>query len=230
MNILTICRDLLTPPHCHACGARTARSNELFCSACMLHLPFTRFAETPTDNKMAHLFWGRACLQRAAALVYYTPGGKAARPLLALKYQKEERPGVLMGHLMAESMLPHHFFQDVDILLPVPLTPQRQQLRGYNQSSLIAKGISEATGLPVENNAVIRQHFEVTQTQKNYAERTHNVTHAFQLMAPERLEGKHILLIDDICTTGSTLTALAELIHSIPNTRISAATYGFSLQ
>ncbi|MDE6648169.1 MAG: ComF family protein, partial [Prevotella sp.] len=119
-------------------------------------------------------------------------------------------------------------FKDVDALLPVPLARKRLHQRGYNQSERLASGISEVTGLPVITKALRRKRFVQSQTQLNRQERQENVSDIFQLTDPTPLKGKHVLLIDDICTTGATLTACAEAIKHIEGIRISVLTYGFT--
>jgi len=112
--------------------------------------------------------------------------------------------------------------------LPVPLSRKRLRHRGYNQSEMLARGISEITHLPIDTRSVHREHFRKSQTTLSRQERKENVEGLFQLRHPERLEGHHVLLIDDVCTTGATLIACGKAIRHIPGIRISILTLAYT--
>lgn len=125
---------------------------------------------------------------------------------------------------MAAELLPTGFFEDVDVVIPVPLHPRKQRARGYNQSEWIARGVFQVTGIPVDTSSVIREKHTNTQTRKSIYERWENVEGIFKLRHPERLVGKHILIVDDVLTTGATTTACADVFREIGGIRISVLT------
>jgi len=194
----------------------------------MLHLPRTTYQFTPDDNPMVQLFWHLTPVRHAAALIYYEPHSEVARIVYDMKYR--ERPDVAedMGRLMANEMMMARFFDGIDLLLPVPLSPKRLRQRGYNQSERLACGISDITHLPVVTKALRRKHFLKSQTQLSRHERQENVTDMFELYDDTLLRDKHVLLIDDICTTGATLIACADAIKDVEGIRISILTFGFT--
>jgi ComF family protein len=193
-----------------------------------MHLPVTRFQYEPLDNPMARLFWGQFPIERAAAWFYYVPHSYVSTLIYDLKYHDRPDIGEDMGRLMANEMQLAHFFDDIDALLPVPLSRKRLRQRGYNQSEQLAIGISDITHLPVVTKALRRKHFMKSQTQLSRHERQENVDDMFELRDGNLLEGRHVLLIDDICTTGATLTACADVLKSIPGIRLSVLTLGFT--
>ena len=225
---LTEWLDFLAPRQCVVCGQRLAASERTLCSPCLLHLPRTAFQFSPDDNPMVQLFWHLSPIRRAAALIYYEPHSEMAQVVYELKYHNRPDIGEDMGRLMANEMQVAHYMDDIDLLLPVPLSRKRKRQRGYNQSQCLAKGISDITGLPVVTDAVIRRHFRQSQTQLNRKERQENVQDMFQLRSDRSLRNKHVLLIDDICTTGATLIALSDVLRSIEGIRLSVLTLGFT--
>lgn len=225
---LTRILDFIAPRQCVVCGNRLAPTERSLCSVCLLYLPRTTYQFTPDDNPMVQLFWHLTPIRRAAALLFYEPHSELARLVYALKYGQRPDIGEDMGRLMASEMLPAHFFDGVDLLLPVPLSRKRLRERGYNQSEQLAAGIAENTGLPVVNGVLLRRHFHQSQTSLNRHERQENVADMFHLKNDAVLRGKHVLLIDDICTTGATLTACADALKHVEGIRISVLTLGFT--
>jgi len=195
----------------------------------VLHIPRTAYQFTPDDNPMAQLFWGLVPVERAAALMFYEPHSEMAQLVYQLKYGQRPDIGEDMGRLMAREMRMSGFFEDIDALLPVPLSRRRQRQRGYNQSEMLARGISDVTGLPVITHAIVRRHFRQSQTSLSRLERQENVAGMFQLKRGSTIEKHHhVLLIDDVCTTGATLTACAESLKGVPQLKISFLTLGYT--
>lgn len=228
MNWWTRILDFISPRTCAVCGRRLSPTERSLCSVCLLHLPRTAYQFTPDDNPMAQLFWHLTPVERAAALIYYEPHSELAQLVYDLKYRNRPDIGEDMGRLMANEMQIAHFFDDIDILLPVPLSRKRLRQRGYNQSEELARGISEVTHLPLVTKAVIRKHFVRSQTQLTRYERQENVADMFELRDDHLIKGKHVLLIDDICTTGATLIACIDVLKNIPGIRLSVLTLGFT--
>ena len=228
MNWWTRILDFISPRQCVVCGQRLAPTERSLCTACLLHLPRTAYQFTPLDNPMAQLFWKLAPIERAAALLYYEPHSEVAQLFYDLKYHDRPDIGEDMGRLMAGEMQLARFFDGIDVLLPVPLSRKRLRQRGYNQSEQLAVGVSDVTRLPVITKALRRKHFVKSQTQLNRQERQENVEDMFELRDGSLLQGKHILLIDDVCTTGATLIACANTLKDIPGIRLSILTLGFT--
>jgi ComF family protein len=218
--------DLIAPRPCMVCGCRLAIEEEVLCAACNLHLPRTGFVTDALDNPMARRFWGRIPVERAVALFYYEAGSEASRIIHAMKYYNHPEAATAMGRMTAEEFLPFGFFQDIDLIIPVPLTRKRERQRGYNQSSAIAEGVAQVTHIPIVNNAVERKAFVSSQTRKTLRERMENVEHAFEATGKADLEGKHILVIDDIVTSGATICACVNAMRDTADFKASILTLG----
>ncbi len=228
MNWWTRILDFISPRLCVVCGERLSPTERSLCSVCMLHLPRTTYQFSPDDNPMAQLFWHLTPIKRAAALLYYEPHSELARLIYDLKYHDRPDIGEDMGRLMANEMQLAHYFDGIDVLLPVPLSRKRLRQRGYNQSEMLAIGVSDITHLPIVTNALRRKHFVKSQTRLSRHERQENVEDMFELRDGGKLQGKHVLLIDDICTTGATLIACIDALKNIPGIRLSVLTLGFT--
>ena len=177
---------------------------------------------------MVQLFWHLTPIRQAAALLYYEPHSEMARIIYELKYHDRPDVGEDMGRLMANEMQYGRFFDGVDLLLPVPISRKRRRQRGYNQSEALALGVSQVTGLPVVTHALMRKHFRQSQTHLSAFERQENVADIFQLADDSPLRNRHVLLIDDICTTGATLRACADVLDAVEGIRLSVLTFGFT--
>lgn len=205
--------DFLLPRQCCACGERLAVSDHAICMKCNLHLPRTKQCLQPKDNEMAQLFWHLIPIENAAALFFYQQHSPSSNIILQFKYRGKWNIAEDMGRMAAKEFTQHDFFDGIDVILPVPITKKRKRERGYNQSHHIAVGISEITGLPIVENAVKRIKFSTSQTQKHAMERRENVAGAFKLSNGKDIEGKHVLVVDDVVTTGSTvLSCCLELV------------------
>jgi len=228
MNWWTRILDFISPRHCVVCGQRLAPTERSLCSACVLRLPRTTYQFTPDDNPMVQMFWKLTPVRHAAALMYYEPHSEMARMVYQLKYRDRPDIGEDMGRLMANEMQMARFFDGIDVLVPVPLSRKRLRQRGYNQSEELARGVSDITGLPVAPKVLHRKHFVQSQTLLSRYERRQNVADMFELRDGMALQGKHVLLIDDVCTTGATLVACCDALRDIPGIRISILTLGFT--
>lgn len=191
-------------------------------------MPLTLYEKSPLDNPMARLFWGRFPIENAAALFFYEPHGNVSRIVYDMKYHGFPETCQYMGEIMARRMSASAFFDGIDALVPMPLTWRRHWKRGYNQSMEMARGVSNVTGLPIFYKVVKRTHFKQSQTTQHAYERMMNVEDAFQLTDADKIAGKHILLIDDIVTTGSTITACAKELAKATGVSISILTLGFT--
>ena len=220
--------DLISPRLCVVCGQRLTVSEDVICTKCNLHLPRTDFHQNPSENEMAKLFWHQIPVERVTALFYYESHAETANILYELKYKNHPEVGEVMGRLMAIELQPSGFFDGIDGIVPIPLAKKRQRQRGYNQSLEIARGISEITGLPIYNKVVRRKAFEGSQTNKGRWERNENVEGVFELKDASAIQGKHLLMVDDVVTTGATVIACVQELCKAGNVKVSVIALGFS--
>jgi ComF family protein len=170
------------------------------------------------------LFKGLPSFVRATSFFFYDAGGRFSEILYQLKYKGNEELGEVMGSCMARELLSSGFFEGIDMLVPVPLHPKKLKRRGYNQSERIAAGISRVTGIPVITSCSERIKDTDTQTHKSAIERRENVERIFLLQNPLFFSGRHILLIDDVLTTGATMMSYASIFRDVEDIRISVFT------
>lgn len=227
-RFLNILMDLIAPRPCIICNWRLDEDEQFLCTACNAMLPRTGFAAQPEDNEMARLFFGRIPIEHGAALFYYRPQSKTSHLIHKLKYEHQPEIGVVLGRMTAREFDKEGFFEDIDLIIPVPITRDRFRQRGYNQASLIAQGVHEVTGIPVCETAVARESFLSSQTDKHRLERMDNVENAFRALDTAVCEGRHILLVDDVVTTGATIVSCAQEIVRHANVRISVLTLAFT--
>lgn len=196
--------------------------------ACMASLPRTGLLNTP-ENEMERRFWGIFPVERASALYYYARGGNVSNILYGMKYHGRRKLCLQMGRIIAAELIGTGFFDGIDCIMPVPLHKKRLRERGYNQSELLAAGISEITGIDVETGSLIRIHNNATQTHKSSFERWENVSGLFEKTSKADMWiGKHILLVDDVLTTGATISACIDALKVIPDIKISVVTLAWS--
>lgn len=212
LSILAKIIDLLFPRYCPVCGNRLRGEEEAICMACNLHLPRTETWKAPYENEMAKMFWHQIPIEKACALFYYKGHSFASNILYQLKYAHHPEMAFDMGRLLAQEGMRIDFFNDIDGIIPIPLAKSRQRERGYNQSEEIAKGIASLTHLPIYNHIVRRTSFTGSQTHKDRWQRLANVSQVFELSPHSSLEGKHFLIVDDVCTTGATILSCCQAI------------------
>ncbi len=231
MNLLTrYLPDLIEffyPTLCITCGNRLVKQEKYLCFDCWNDLPVTNFHLQP-GNKVEQLFWGRITIENATAFFSYKKGSNYQHLIHFIKYKGMKELGFETGRRFGFALENSERFKNIDIITPVPLHPLKQKKRGYNQSEWIAKGISNTLKRPVAANNLKRKIHTSTQTRKNRFERWENVENIFGINDPGEFEGKHVLLIDDVVTTGSTLEACASQLLKIDNVKVSIATLGFA--
>ena len=214
---------LFYPNLCLACAERQPPRKALICSTCRLKLPRTDHHEHP-ENAFTERFWGRAPIHSAAAMFYFVKGGRTQRLLHQLKYGGKPEVGVLLGEWFGRDLRQAPGFQSVQAIVPVPLHPRKERLRGYNQSDAFARGLARTLQVPWYKNGLRRNVFTETQTKKGRLERFGNVEEVFEPGEPQKLSGKHILLVDDVITTGATLEACTQVLLQLPDVKVSLAT------
>ena len=206
--------DLTNPRACAVCGQRLAVEETLFCTVCLLHLPLTHFLAQP--------------IEKAYAMMYYTAHATSSYPLYKLKYMNAPETGVELGRYVGKQMYKANFFTGIDALVPVPLTEKHQRKRGYNQSRMIAEGIAEESRLPIWDNVIRRKNFHSSQTNKGRLERAMNVEQAFELIDYDKIKGAHLLIVDDVVTTGATVCSLGKELQKADDVKLSLVSIGFA--
>lgn len=224
--MLTALLDFISPRACRICGKRLSTAEEEICTVCNRHLPRTGYAAMPYDNNMAKRFWGRFNIERAAALFFYESHNSPSRLIHDIKYHGKEELGLWLGRITAEEFASDGFFDGIDMIVPVPITWRRRWKRGYNQSHAIARGVSEVTGIPVNAKALRRTRFSGSQTLLSASERMGNVADSFCLRQVKGIGGKHILLVDDIVTTGATASECGKLLETAGAEKVSVMSIG----
>lgn len=223
MSIWNDCWELFFPRYCVVCGTRLSKTEDCLCFSCLSRLPRTHL-HLQKDNEMEKNFWGRFPLGKATAFLYYAKGGDVRKLLYELKYYDNPQLGTVLGKCMAAEIQPSGFFDGIDFLVPIPLHSKRLRMRGYNQSLVLSEGISSVTRIPVAYDWLVRMQETETQTHKSQYERWMNVNGVFACMDPKTMEDKHILLVDDVMTTGATIVACADALKEVRNLRISVLT------
>jgi len=220
--------DLISPRACNVCGRRLTMTEDTMCTLCNMNLPRTNYAKDTYNNEMAKMFWILLPIEKAVALFYYSPHAQTANLIYNLKYHNKPYIGVTLGRMLAEEYLNSGFFDDIDVIVPVPIAKKRRRQRGYNQSEMIAQGLSDITSIPVDCNIITRDVFVESQTKKGRQGRMENVSAVFKVNDKANITGKHILLVDDILTTGATLVACGKELMKAGNIKISIATLGIT--
>jgi ComF family protein len=213
---------LFFPHQCEGCGTDSLNDTDLLCPRCFNQLPETNFFPVP-GNPVEKKFYGRISIVHAASAYYFTKDSLMQHLIFQLKYHHHRDLGLYLGKLVGYLLQETGRFKDIDVLVPLPLNPKKERLRGYNQAALICEGISEVWHKPVLPNAVIRTRFTESQTQRGRIDRWQNMQGVFAVADAAAIEGKHVLLIDDIITTGATLEACGAVILQVKNTRLSLA-------
>ena len=222
-EILSDIRALFFPPRCPVCGERMERGEACVCTLCRATAPLTGFW-TERDNPVARKFWGQLPVEQASAFLFYTRNSRWRLLIHAFKYRgmwrRAYEMGCWYGRCLSESGLSDGF----DTVVPLPLHPLRLCRRGYNQAELIARGIAEQLGAELDTRSVRRRRNTDSQARTPKSERGRNVAGAFVVRRPERLAGRRVLLVDDVLTTGHTMSACAEaILRAVPDCRIGIA-------
>lgn len=223
-DILSDVFELFYPNVCLACSEKLLKGESVLCHLCRRELPRSEYWNDP-ENAMAKRFWGRVELQGAAALFRFQKDGDVQHLLHQLKYYGRQDAGEMIGRMLGGLMLqPGSVIKNVDIIVPVPLHWTRLKKRGYNQCDPIARGISETIKVPWTGDALERVQENISQTGKNRFDRWYNVAEIFAVKDAEQLKNKHVLLVDDVMTTGATAEACLQKILSVEGTKASLVT------
>jgi ComF family protein len=216
-------QQIFYPDTCVACNREMPLRDSCFCLRCQLVLGASDM-HLQKENAFTERFWGRLPLESGAALYLFSRKSPIQRALHQLKYRNKPEIGLKIGREFGKKLLQSPHFQGVDAVVPVPLHPRKERLRGYNQSRLFAQGLAEVLQKPLIAGALLRERYTQTQTRKKRIERFLNVSDVFVLRQPERVRGKHLLLVDDILTTGATLETCGQALLEASGVRLSLAT------
>lgn len=197
--------NLLYPNTCKACDAVLIGNEKTVCLNCILTLPYL------TDTKeIEQRFWGKVEIEKVIILLKFTKEGKVQTLLHRLKYRSNPEVGEFLGEILGQKIINEQL--NIDLLIPVPMHPEKQKQRGYNQAEKIAEGIKSITLIEIDNDSLIKTKQSISQTKKSREERSKNVDNLFELINPEKIRNKKIGLVDDVLTTGATLEACSRIL------------------
>lgn len=220
MKWISDLKELLFPRYCKVCGRRLMQSEQHLCLGCLLELPRTHYEQQPENLLMQHFMeWPEVV--RATAYFYYYKEGRYSSLIHHLKYYDHPEVGTFLGRMASKELMPCGFFEGIDLIVPIPLSKKRLHQRGYNQCDYIARGLSETTGIPINNRCIERTVDTDTQTRKGSMERWKNTEGIFRVKDAAALTGKHLLIVDDVATTGATIHACISALLTVPSVRVS---------
>ncbi len=219
---------LLYPQICFGCGTDQIEKAMPLCTQCVQDLPFTDFFSI-NENPIEKIFWGRTDIQNAGALLFFTKDSLVQTLITQLKYHHNKKVGILFGKLMGEAIAVEEKFKQVDFIIPIPISASKMNSRGYNQSEVIAMGIQQVWNRSIMQDVLIKKNWSNSQTKKDRKARLQQVPDLFFLQNPAFIKGKHILLVDDVLTTGATLEAAIETLMAGSPASVSIAVAAYTL-
>lgn len=218
---------LFYPHTCEGCGSDLLQDHQFLCARCMHQLPVTGFVDK-ADNPVEKIFYGRIPVQQAAAAFYFTKSSLLQHLLVQLKYKNNKEAGYFLGRMLGHALAASERFADTDVLVPLPLHPKKEFIRGYNQAALLCEGIAQVWHKPILLNAVTRTRFTETQTHQNRLSRWQNMEEVFAVTQPKLLTHKQILLVDDVITTGATLEACGASMLEVEGAELGVVAAGYT--
>ncbi len=227
MKLLKDLLHLFYPKLCAGCEQNLIENETTICTKCRHDLPLTNF-EDYKKNKVTEAFYGRIIIEKAYSLLFFRKKGITKNLIHDLKYKGNEDIGVFFGNWLGEILKENKEFIDVDFIIPVPLHPKKMKTRGYNQVTKFGEVLSEHLKIPYSENYLVRISSTKTQTFKARFDRFNNIDTKFLLKNPAYFNNKHILLIDDVLTTGATLEACAKEFNKSENCSISILTMAYT--
>jgi ComF family protein len=219
---------LLFPHFCVGCGSDLKDRDVVLCYHCQLELPFTHFFSL-NNNPVEKSFFGRLNLHAAGSSFYFTKDSVMQYLLTELKYKQNISVGYYLGRLMGYELKMSERFSSIDAMIPMPLHPKKQKLRGYNQATILCLGIQSVWNKPIIENAIIRNVFSSSQTLQDRLHRWENMQGIFLLKNRVQIIQKHLLLVDDVTTTGASLEALGSVLEAAEGVKISVATAAYTI-
>ncbi|UII78029.1 ComF family protein [Flagellimonas sp. CMM7] len=219
-KILNDINNILLPLVCFGCNAQLSRGESILCTVCRHELPLTDY-NYADENPVDLIFYGRIPIKKAASFVFFTKNGVVKNLLHHLKYKNQEQIGVFFGDWCGSFLENEEMLQNVDVVIPVPLHPKKIKKRGYNQVALFAKNIAASIKADYRDDVLTKIINTKTQTKKDRQLRWENTKEVFQLNTSSKMDFNHVLLVDDVITTGATIEACAKKLHQIGNIDIS---------
>lgn len=227
MNFLKELLNVLFPELCIICEKPLTFNEEVLCTFCRVDLPFTYFSSEP-NNIAERVFHGRVKLEAVTSLLFFRKKGKAQRLIHQLKYKNQQKIGELTALILAEEMKNNHRFDHLDGVIIVPMHPKKERLRGYNQVTTFGKTLARELNISFLEHVLVKSSFTTSQTIKSRIQRFQDFEGKFHLNDVKKLENKHILLVDDVITTGATLESCALELQKTNNIKISIATIAYT--
>ncbi len=219
---------LFFPHTCIGCGTDVLNNEDALCTHCLTQLPETGFL-SKAGNPIEKIFYGRLPVQHAGSAFYFTKDSLLQHLIIQLKYRANQTAGMYLGKILGNLLVDAQRFNDVDIIVPLPLNEKKLFTRGYNQALLLARGMAEVWQKPVVEYAIERVQFTETQTHKNRITRWQTMEGVFKVVDPALLKSKHVLLVDDIVTTGATLESCSNAVLQAENLRLSICTLAYTI-
>jgi ComF family protein len=219
---------LFFPHVCAGCGSDILDDKHELCLRCLSNLPVTNFF-SQRGNPVEQMFYGRLPLRTGAAGYFFTKDSLIQILLHQLKYKGNKEIGFYLGRVLGQFLLKSDDFADVDAMIPLPLNPRRERKRGYNQATALCNGIASVWNKPVIERGVIRKVYTETQTKRGRINRWENMEGVFSVPDASVLQNQHLLLVDDVVTTGASLEACGSEILTVPGTTLSIATLACTL-
>ncbi|MFK8039613.1 MAG: ComF family protein [Crocinitomicaceae bacterium] len=212
--------DIFFPNNCELCQKHLTHKESFICLECKFNLPYIDRHQLMLES-IQKIFWGRIEIEKVYSVYNYQKGNQTQRILHEIKYKNKTKLAIHLGEIIGSLIPKNHTF---DLIIPIPLHPKKLKKRGYNQSQLLAEGVQQTNAIPIDNNSVVRTGINQSQTQFSKYDRWDNVKGIFKLKDNNNLAGKHILIVDDVLTTGATIEACAAAILSKVDCKISVAT------
>jgi competence protein ComFC len=227
MNFLKDLFYLFYPSICSNCGEQLLQNEKVICTFCRHDLPLTNFTSY-TKNKVSAIFFGRVTIEKAYSLLLFRKEGITKNLIHDLKYKGNEAVGIFFGNWLGEILMKNKEFSTVDLIVPVPIHLKRKKVRGYNQVTKFGECLSTYLNIPFIEDVLVRQSSTKTQTLKARFERFNDLETKFLVTNTTQFKGKHVLIIDDVITTGATLEACARALLKTPDIKISILTMAYT--
>jgi len=219
--------SLIYPRHCEACSDNLFKHEDFICNYCRLNLPKNNY-HLDKDNGLVRMLSGRVPLVYGLSLYLFEKSGKVQKLLHAIKYQQQKELAEFLGQIYADDLKTAGCLNDVDVIIPIPLHKNKLKLRGFNQSEWYARGLSQHLNKDLDLVSLVRTKETSTQTKKKKFERWENVEGMFNLIKTDTLVNKHVLLVDDVITTGATIEAAWQALKEISGVKVSMASIAFA--
>ena len=219
--------NVVFPTFCNGCSKLLLKNENVICTKCIHNLPFTHH-HTIKETEIDKAFYGLLPFEFGASILYFTKKGVSQNLIHNLKYRNRQEIGTYLGNLYSPELMKLEIFKDIDFIIPVPLHKKRFHERGYNQVTTFCKAIEKNLTIPMLDDVLVKTEHIKSQTDKSKEARVENNKNVFSIENQDIIAGKHILIVDDVFTTGATIEACAKEILKIKNTKISILTIAYS--